>query len=70
MGSGYRGRTGIFEILEVDNQIRRLVTSGADSVTIKDAAVNAGMSTLFEDGLLKVKAGVTTLDEVVRVTQR
>ena len=70
MGSGYRGRTGIFEILEVDNQIRRLVTSGADSVTIKDAAVKTGMSTLFEDGLLKVKAGVTTLDEVVRVTQR
>ncbi|RJR42023.1 MAG: type II secretion system protein GspE [Desulfobacteraceae bacterium] len=70
MGSGFRGRTGIFEILEMDNQIRRLVTSGADAVTIKEAAVNAGMSTLFEDGLLKVKAGITTFDEVVRVTQK
>jgi general secretion pathway protein E len=70
MGSGYRGRTGIFEILEVNNPIRRLVTSGADAVTIKEAAVKAGMSTLFEDGLRKVKAGVTTMDEVIRVTQK
>ncbi len=70
MGSGYRGRSGIFEILEVDNRIRRLLTSGADAVAIKEAAVAAGMSTLFEDGLLKVKAGVTTMDEVIRVTQK
>jgi general secretion pathway protein E len=70
MESGYRGRTGIFEILEMDNDIRRLVTSGADAIAIKETAVRGGMCTLFEDGIHKVKAGMTTLDEVVRVTQK
>jgi len=69
MGSGYMGRTGIFELLVIDNEIRRLITSGADSVTIKEAAMRRGMTSLFEDGLRKVKAGVTTLNEVLRVTQ-
>jgi general secretion pathway protein E len=67
--SGYSGRTGIFELLIMDNEIRKLLTSGADSVTIKQEAVRKGMSTLFEDGLKKVLAGVTTLSEVMRVTQ-
>ena len=69
MDSGYKGRTGIFELLTMDNEIRQLLTSGSDAVTIRDAAVKAGMTTLFEDGLEKVKAGITTLDEVMRVTQ-
>jgi general secretion pathway protein E len=69
MGSGYLGRTGIFELLIIDNEMRRLITSGADSVTMKEAAVDRGMTSLFEDGLRKVKAGVTTFDEVLRVTQ-
>lgn len=69
MQSGYKGRTGIFELLVVDNEIRHLVTSGADSVSIKEMAVRNGMTTLFEDGLKKVSAGVTILDEVMRVTQ-
>ncbi len=67
--SGYRGRTGIFELLLMDNEIRRLLTSGADSNTIKQAAVAKGMATLFEDGMNKVKQGITTLSEVLRVTQ-
>ena len=70
MGSGYRGRTGIFEILMMDNEIRRMVTSGADSVAIKEVAMRSGMRTLFEDGLRKVRQGQTTLDEVARVTQK
>ncbi len=69
MQSGYRGRTGIFELLVMENEVRHLLTSGADSVTIKEAAVKGGMSTLFADGLQKVKAGVTSLNEVLRVTQ-
>jgi general secretion pathway protein E len=69
LGTGYRGRTGIFELLSVDEDVRRLVTSGADSVRIKEAAVRGGMRTLFSDGLDKVKQGLTTLDEVLRVTQ-
>jgi general secretion pathway protein E len=67
--SGYRGRTGIYELLLMDNEVRHLLTSGADSVTIKEAAARRGMATLFGDGLRKVKNGVTTLDEVMRVTQ-
>lgn len=69
MQSGYRGRTGIFELLVMDNDVRHLLTSGADSVKMKDMAVRNGMATLFEDGLLKVKTGLTTLNEVLRVTQ-
>jgi len=69
MGSGYVGRSGIFELLVIDNEIRHLITSGADSVTMKEAAMKKGMASLFEDGLRKVKAGVTTLNEVLRVTQ-
>ncbi|MBN2033374.1 MAG: type II secretion system ATPase GspE [Deltaproteobacteria bacterium] len=69
MQSGYRGRTGIFELLLMDNELRHLLTSGADSVTIKEEAVRRGMATLFEDGLSKVKRGLTTVDEVMRVTQ-
>jgi general secretion pathway protein E len=69
MQSGYRGRTGIFELLVMDNDTRQLLTSGADSVKMKDMAVRNGMATLFEDGLLKVKTGMTTLNEVLRVTQ-
>jgi general secretion pathway protein E len=70
MESGYRGRTGIFELLIVDNEIRGLLTSGVDSVAIKGAAVAKGMTSLFDDGLRKVKAGITTLSEVMRVTQK
>jgi general secretion pathway protein E len=69
MQSGYRGRTGIFELLVMDNDIRHLLTTGSDSVKMKDMAVRNGMATLFEDGLLKVKTGLTTLSEVLRVTQ-
>ena len=69
MQSGYKGRTGIFELLVMDNDTRHLLSSGADSVKMKDMAVRNGMATLFEDGILKVKSGMTTLNEVLRVTQ-
>ncbi|MFZ7111746.1 MAG: type II secretion system ATPase GspE [Desulfatiglandales bacterium] len=70
MQSGYKGRTGIFELLGMDNEIRGLVTSGADAIKIKETAVKHGMSTLFQDGILKVLSGHTTLNEVMRVTQQ
>jgi general secretion pathway protein E len=69
MHSGYKGRTGIFELLKMDNDVRGLVTSGADAVTIKGTAMGKGMTSLYQDGLLKVKEGITTIDEVLRVTQ-
>ncbi len=67
--TGFYGRTGIYELLQVDNSIERLITSNADVNQIRDKARQSGMRTLLEDGLLKVKAGVTTINEVYRVTQ-
>jgi general secretion pathway protein E len=69
METGFQGRTGIFELLVVDEAVRGLIASGADSVRIREAGIRAGMRTLYTDGLEKVKNGVTTLDEVLRVTQ-
>ncbi|MFC1885260.1 type II secretion system ATPase GspE [Thermodesulfobacteriota bacterium] len=69
METGFRGRTGIFELLPVENNIRSLISERADAVKIKQAAVKNGMIPLFGDGLTKVRKGITTLDEVMRVTQ-
>ncbi|MCX8031184.1 MAG: type II secretion system ATPase GspE [Thermodesulfovibrionales bacterium] len=67
--TGYYGRTGIFELLVVDDDIRRLILKNADSNEIRELARKKGMRTLLEDGIEKIKAGVTTLSEVLRVTQ-
>jgi general secretion pathway protein E len=69
LNTGYRGRTGIFELLFIDDDIKDLTTKRAGSHVIKQVAVEKGMSTLREDGLRKVLAGETTLEEVCRVTQ-
>jgi len=68
-GTGYKGRTGIFEIFLMNDEIRQLVIARQSTAKIREAALKAGMKTLHEDGLLKVVTGVTTLDEVLRVTQ-
>ncbi len=67
--TGYRGRTGIYEILTVSEAIRQLIMKKADAATISRQAIQEGMKTLREDGARKVVAGVTTLEEVVRVTR-
>jgi len=67
--TGYFGRTGIFELLIVDDQIKELIIKRRSSHIIKEAAMGKGMSTLREDGLRKALAGQTTLEEVCRVTQ-
>jgi general secretion pathway protein E len=69
LGKGYRGRTGIFELLVVEDEVRALVTSGADAGTIKRKAIEHGMLTLREDGIRNALQGVTSVDEVMRVTQ-
>lgn len=69
-GTGYLGRTGLFEILLIDNEIREFIIQKKDSQTIKEHAVKKGMKTLRMDGLRKVLRGITTLEEVLRVTQR
>jgi type II secretory ATPase GspE/PulE/Tfp pilus assembly ATPase PilB-like protein len=68
-GSGYAGRVGIFELMELNAEIRRLIMRNADAVEITGAARRNGMRNLREDGWLKVRGGVTTADEVMRVTQ-
>jgi len=67
--TGYRGRNGIFEMLVPDRDIRKLILSKASSEQIETEATGKGMINLREDGLLKIKAGITTLDEVLRATQ-
>ena len=68
--TGYRGRIAIYEILIVDDQIRRLIMAKTDASAIREAAVAAGMRTLRMDGLAKVLQGITTAEEVMRVTQQ
>ncbi len=67
-GTGYSGRSGIYEFLEIDDTIRRLIMQGADSGAIASEAKASGMRTLRQDGIRKVIFGETTLEEVLRVT--
>jgi general secretion pathway protein E len=66
--TGYFGRTGIFEILPVDNAIRDLIDHSEDFLKIKDMAIKRGMRTLRQSALRKLAEGITTFEEVVRVT--
>jgi len=67
--TGYHGRTGIYEILLIDDEIRQMVLGKVDSNRIKNRAIEKGMLTLRDDGARKVMEGTTTLEEVLRVTQ-
>ncbi|MFN3438463.1 MAG: type II secretion system ATPase GspE [Acidovorax sp.] len=67
--TGYRGRTGIHELLTLDEPMRRAIIDGRDANALNALAAQGGMVSLYEDGLRKVAAGVTTLDELARVTQ-
>lgn len=68
-GSGYRGRAGIFELMELNDELRTLVMANADASRLTEAARRNGMRSLREDGWSKVAAGITTAEEVTRVTQ-
>jgi len=67
--TGYRGRTGIFEFLKVTDEIRALILQRKDSQMLKELARQRGMRTLRQDGWLRVKEGMTTVQELLRVTQ-
>ena len=69
MGTGYLGRTAIYEILSLDKEVKRLILEGRDSDEIKEFAVSRDMRTLRQDGAQKVKMGITTPEEVLRVTR-
>jgi type IV pilus assembly protein PilB len=67
-GTGYRGRVGLFEVMEVSDLIRQLVVTGQPVSDVRQQAIKDGMISLRASGLQKVREGLTTLDEVVRET--
>ena len=68
--SGYRGRLGIFELMTMTSKVRELSMAGASTAEIREAAVSQGMSTLYDDGILKAIQGITTLEEVFKVSKK
>ncbi len=68
--TGYKGRTGIFEIMLMDSSLKSLILTTYDSSQIKNAALNLNMVTLRQDGIQKVLKGTSTIEEVIRVTQQ
>jgi type IV pilus assembly protein PilB len=65
--TGYRGRIALYELMRVNDKVRRLIAQRAGDEMVREAAVSSGMITLGEDGLAKVKAGITTAEELLRV---
>lgn len=67
--TGYKGRLGVFEVLEVSQEIRKLIASKADAEVINQQAIKEGMQSMLEDAIIKVQKGLTTIEEVIRVTK-
>jgi type IV pilus assembly protein PilB len=67
-GTGYHGRVGLFEVMRITDDIRRLILERKSSAEIVAAAIDDGMRTMYEDGIEKVRAGITSIVEVTRVT--
>jgi general secretion pathway protein E len=67
--TGYYGRAGIYELMIMDEDLRKLVLKNADSGQLREMARRHGMKTLLEDGAEKIRQGITTIREVLRVTQ-
>jgi type IV pilus assembly protein PilB len=65
---GYKGRTGLYEVMEVTDELRELILVGASALELKKKAVELGMITLRRSGLTKIAAGLTTMEEVLRET--
>ena len=66
---GYKGRVGIFEVLDISEEVGKLINSKATSEEIEKEAIKGGMTTMLEDGIIKAVQGVTTLEEIMRVTK-
>src|SRR6202048_4464980 len=67
-GTGYRGRLGVFELLELNNELRELIGEKTDGLKIDQAAIRGGMTTMLDDGIAKCRAGLTSPAEILRVT--
>jgi len=66
--SGYKGRVGLYEVLEINDDLRELILVGASALELKKKAIENGMITLRRSGLIKVRDGMTTLEEIMRET--
>jgi type IV pilus assembly protein PilB len=66
--TGYKGRVGLYEVMEIDDEIREMILSGASSFELRNRVIQKGMMTLRGSGLQKIRDGMTTIDEVVRET--
>jgi len=66
--TGYKGRVGLVEVMHIDDDLRDLILSGGTAIDIKKKAIENGMITLRRSGLIKIKEGITTIEEVVRET--
>jgi type IV pilus assembly protein PilB len=66
--TGYKGRIGLYEVMEITDEIRELILIGASSLELRKKSIEDGMITLRESGLQKIRAGVTTIEEVLRET--
>jgi type IV pilus assembly protein PilB len=67
-GTGYKGRQGAYEVMAMSSALRRLVLKGGSTEELRELAVQEGMLTLRMDGMVKIKKGITTLEEVVKET--
>ena len=69
LGTGYKGRIAIYEIMEIDEDLRALISKNVETSVLRDKAIKKGMKTLVQDGIEKVLTGITTLEEVLQVAQ-
>jgi len=67
-GTGYKGRAGLYEVMEISDEIRELILVGASALELKKKAIEEGMITLRRSGLIKISQGITTIEEVIRET--
>jgi type IV pilus assembly protein PilB len=67
-GTGYKGRAGLYEVMEINDELRELILVGASAIELKKKALDNGMITLRRSGLIKTALGQTTLEEVLRET--
>jgi type IV pilus assembly protein PilB len=67
-GTGYKGRVGLYEVMEVTDELRELIIIGASAIELRRKAIELGMITLRESGLHKLREGITTIEEVVKET--
>ena len=67
-GSGYKGRVGLYEVMEITDELRELILVGASALELRRKAIDEGMITLRQSGLRKVMGGMTTVEEVVLET--